>query len=522
MALTKSVSEIIEGDSSGLLAIHPSWERVPLAAVGRVLNGFPFDSAQFSNSEGTPLVRIRDVVSGETKTFYTGAFDSAYVVRAGDLLVGMDGDFNTARWRNADALLNQRVCKVEIDARFYVPGLLDRVLPAYLGAIHAETSSVTVKHLSSRTVEDIRLPLPPLAEQHRLTEKLDELFTELDAGVAELLAAQKKLAQYRKSLLKAAMEGALTADWRAANPLQESGEALLARILRERRARWEAWQLDKFKAHDKTPPKDWQKKYPEPRQPDTSEMPLLPQGWVYASLDQLLLQLRSGSSETSIREVTAFPVLKSSAVRPRLIDFSALNYLTSAQSRTENRLELGDLLISRLSGSVEYVGCCAQVNELPLHGVQYPDRLFCGKLVAHSETVGSHIVICMSSPHARAKIEKAAKSTAGHKRISLSDLHPFAIALQPLLEAQELVCVVETSLSAIARQELAIQLALNQSTAQRQNILRAAFTGQLVPQDPADEPASVLLARIRTERDSQVANKKPAKRMPDQRKKEPS
>lgn len=370
------------------------------------------------------------------------------------------------------------------------------------------TGSTRLK-LTSSAMKQIPMVVAPAAEQTRIVAKLEELLSDLDAGVVELKVAQRKLAQYRQSLLKAAVEGALTAEWRAKHAPTETGAQLLERILTERRARWEAKQLAKFKEQGKTPPKDWQKKYPEPVQPDTSGLPDLPQGWVYASLDQLLVQLRSGCAETSSREVTGFPVLKSSAVRPGSIDYSALNYLTSAQSRAENRLESGDLLISRLSGSVEYVGCCAQVNELPSHGVQYPDRLFCGKPVAHTETLGSHIVICLSGPYARAKIEKAAKSTAGHKRISLSDLHPFAIAIPPLREARESVRFVQTTLGEIARQESAIKLALKQANAQRQNILRAAFAGQLLPQDPADEPASVLLERIRAERAEHESAKKP-------------
>ncbi|MCW5643718.1 MAG: restriction endonuclease subunit S [Rhodoferax sp.] len=372
------------------------------------------------------------------------------------------------------------------------------------------TNHVNQASISSRTLaKTIPFLLPPAAEQTRIVAKLEELLSDLDAGVAELKAAQKKLAQYRQSLLKAAVEGALTAEWRAKHAPAETGAQLLARILAERRARWEARQLAKFAEQGKPPPKDWQKKYPEPVQPNTSGLPELPQGWVWASLDQLLVQLRSGSAETSIREPTEFPVLKSSAVRPGSIDYRALNYLSSTQSRAENQLERGDLLISRLSGSVEYVGCCAQVDQLPSHSVQYPDRLFCGKLVGHMKTLGSHIVICISGPYARAIIEKAAKSTAGHKRISLSDLHPFAIGLPSLQEAEELARHVETALGEVSRLEAAIQLALKQSTAQRQNILRAAFAGQLVPQDPSDEPASMLLERIRAERAAQAAAKKP-------------
>lgn len=197
MAFTMTVAELIDADTSGMLGKHSTWERVPLADVAAILNGAPFDSAYFSNSEGMPLVRIRDVIAGQTSTYYTGDYEDAYLVQQGDLLIGMDGDFNSGFWRSEAALLNQRVCKVSPNEAFYEKRLLALVLPGYLAAINANTSSVTVKHLSSKTVSEIGLPLPPLPEQTRIVEKLEELLADLDAGVTELKTAQKKLAQYR-------------------------------------------------------------------------------------------------------------------------------------------------------------------------------------------------------------------------------------------------------------------------------------------------------------------------------------
>lgn len=112
MAFTMTVAELINGDTSGLLGKHPSWERVPLADIACILNGAPFDSTLFSATEGVPLVRIRDVLAGKTTTYYTGPYDDVYLVSPGDLLVGMDGDFHTGFWGTQTALLNQRVCKL--------------------------------------------------------------------------------------------------------------------------------------------------------------------------------------------------------------------------------------------------------------------------------------------------------------------------------------------------------------------------------------------------------------------------
>lgn len=154
------------------------------------------------------------------------------------------------------------------------------------------TGSTRLK-LTSSAMKQIPMVVAPAAEQTRIVEKLEELLSDLDAGVAELKAAQKKLGQYRQSLLKAAVEGALTAEWRAAQKVgagetaPETGAHLLERILTERRAHWEAKQLAKFAEQGKTPPKDWQKKYPEPVGPDTSDLPELPEGWVWATLSQV-------------------------------------------------------------------------------------------------------------------------------------------------------------------------------------------------------------------------------------------
>ena len=132
MALTVSIQELVAGSKSPLLAIRPQWSRVRLGDVAEVLNGFAFKSSQFSRDEGMPLIRIRDVGGDGSDTKYTGEYDDRYLVRAGDLLVGMDGDFNCARWRAAPGLLNQRVCKVSVDPHVYEPRLLDYVLPACL------------------------------------------------------------------------------------------------------------------------------------------------------------------------------------------------------------------------------------------------------------------------------------------------------------------------------------------------------------------------------------------------------
>lgn len=270
MALTIPVSEIVEKSKNPLLGKHESWGRVLLGDVATILNGFAFKSSDFSNDRGMPLIRIRDVGKDGTETNYLGEYDSRYIVEPGDMLVGMDGDFNCARWHGPRGLLNQRVCKITLHSDSYLPKFLDYTLPGYLKAINDVTSSVTVKHLSSRSIEEIPLPLPPKEVQQRLVAEIEKQFSRLDEAVASLKRIKANLKRYRAAVLKSAVEGKLTEEWRKAHPDVEPASKLLERILTERREKLsERVQLK------------------EPAAPDASELPSLPKGWTWASVDQI-------------------------------------------------------------------------------------------------------------------------------------------------------------------------------------------------------------------------------------------
>lgn len=196
MTLRLHPDEIVDQSASPLLSIAPSWERVRLGEVADIVNGAAFKSSLFNNDgRGEPLVRIRDVGGDEAQVHYDGPYEKRHVIDHGDLLVGMDGDFRVARWGGGRALLNQRVCRVAVkDPDLYDERLLLYVLQPYLDAVHAVTSSVTVKHLSSRTVQDLPIPLPPRAEQGRIVAAIEEHLSRLDAAEAVLRSAEERVA----------------------------------------------------------------------------------------------------------------------------------------------------------------------------------------------------------------------------------------------------------------------------------------------------------------------------------------
>lgn len=159
-----------------------------LPEVCTIQYGFPFDSAKFSDSNGMPLIRIRDVVRGYSETYTTEEYKSEYIVHENDLLIGMDGEFNIAKWGKTPALLNQRVCRlapkdsIDKDYLFYF-------MPVALKRIEEKTPFVTVKHLSAKELNKIEIPVLSLEEQRKIAEtlsKVDELIAFRDQQLAKL------------------------------------------------------------------------------------------------------------------------------------------------------------------------------------------------------------------------------------------------------------------------------------------------------------------------------------------------
>ena len=161
--------------------IPDSWEWVKLYDCVSILYGYPFESNMFNEDGfGFPLIRIRDVLPARTKTYTTEVADERYVIKKGDMLVGMDGNFNVRFWNSEPAYLNQRVCKIETKEEVLFQKFLYYYFPIALEEIFKSVSYVTVKHLSDKHLRTMYIPLPPLAEQKRIVAKIEEVFKEID------------------------------------------------------------------------------------------------------------------------------------------------------------------------------------------------------------------------------------------------------------------------------------------------------------------------------------------------------
>ncbi|MFA5694614.1 MAG: restriction endonuclease subunit S [Proteiniphilum sp.] len=174
-----------------------------LVDVAKILYGFPFQSNMFTDDEKyIPLIRIRDIKQGKGSIYFKGSFSSEFIIKRGDMIVGMDGEFNLNKWNDRDSILNQRVCKIESkNENITNNNYLFHLLIPLFKKIESETSGSTVKHLSAKAINNISIPIPPLPIQQEIVRILDT-FTDLDAELqAELEARKKQYEHYRNQLL---------------------------------------------------------------------------------------------------------------------------------------------------------------------------------------------------------------------------------------------------------------------------------------------------------------------------------
>jgi type I restriction enzyme S subunit len=369
-------------------------------------------------------------------------------------------------------------------------------------------SGTTFLEISGAKAAQIPVAIAPIREQRRIVAGIEEQFTRLEAGVEALRRVQASLKRYRASVLKAACEGRLVPTEaelaRAEGREYEPADKLLARILEERRARWEAVQLAKMHAAGKAPKDDkWKAKYKEPVAPDSTNLPNLPEGWVWARWEQVGFSQNGRSFPSKEYQASGVKLLRPGNLHIRgLVEWTEENtrflpkrweaefpgFIVGARELVMNLTAqslkdefLGRVCITRNSDDCllnQRIARLTPVHVLPEYLLwmfksevfrQFVDGLNKGSLIQHMFT---------------------------------SQLAAFCLPLPPLAEQHRIVAEVEQRLSVIDELETVVEANLKRAERLRQAILKRAFEGKLVPQDPSDEPASVLLERIKAAKSS--------------------
>lgn len=369
--------------------------------------------------------------------------------------------------------------------------------------------STTIPGLNRNDLYNVDFLLCPESEQNLIVEKLEELLSDLDKGVAELKTAQEKLNQYRQTLLKSAVEGTLTKEWREekAHKITETGEQLLARILKERRARWEKQKIEEFGSKGQTPPKNWKDKYPEPIAPDTSELPKLPEGWVWACIDQLV---EIGTGVTPLKSRSDYykggnvPWITSGAVNDEVVT-SSNSYITETalEECGLTTYPIGTLLVA-MYGEGKTRGKCSELRIPATINQALAALVFNGV----SEKIKDFIKIVLMNDYQKMR---SRASGAAQPNLNLLIMRSLCVPLPSIEEQTTINNIVNQKKKEIDLQSLSIDSTEHMLNEQRKNILKDAFSGKLVEQNINDEPVSVLLERIKFERQARDNLPKPKK-----------
>jgi type I restriction enzyme S subunit len=381
-------------------------------------------------------------------------------VEANDVLLNITGAsigrVTTTPESMAGARVNQHVCIIRPNPELY-PRFLAQFLasPDQQRKVMNVQVGVTRQALTKAMVLDWEIPLPPLDEQRQLVAEIEKQFSCLDEAVANLKRVKANLKRYKAAVLKAAVEGKLTEDWRRTHLDVEPASELLKRILAERRTRWNG-----------------KGKYKEPSQSSTSDLPPVPQGWVWATVESLSTRVvdgvhkkpdyaPSGVPFVTVRNLTAGPG----------ISFEHLNYITEDdhnQFIKRANPERGDILVSK-DGTL---GVIRVIDSAEVFSIFVSVALVKPVL----KGMNNYFAVALQSPQVQAQM---VPKGSGLQHIHLEDLRQDCIPLPSLVEQQRIVEEVERRLSIIEDLETIAAVNFRRSDKLRQSILNKAFTGTL-------------------------------------------
>lgn len=505
--------------------IPPSWAQVTLSDIADVAQGqSPPGSSYNAHGEGMPFFQGKAEFGSMHPVTAKWCSEPTKVAEPGDVLISIRAPVGPTNLADVRCCIGRGLAAIRPFNQ-----LPPRFLLYYLRhtdfLLARQATGSTFQAISGAQLRSHPVVVPPRSEQQRIVEAIESYYTRLDDALATLERVQRNLKRYRASVLKAAVEGRLVPTEaelaRAEGRSYEPASTLLDRILAKRHRRWEEAELAKMKARGKPPHDDgWKAKYTEPVAPDTTDLPELPEGWCWASVDQLG-DVSGGVTQNAKREAlpSQFPFLRVANVYAnelRLADVKTIGITESELSRV--LLAPRDLLIVEGNGSIE------QIGRVALWDGSIAPCIHQNHLIKVRFTIDELPKWCLCwllAPRGRAAIERVASSTSGLHTLSLSKVSRLPVPLAPLAEQLRAVTEVDrlTTLALAAEREV---LANSRRLARlRQSILKWAFEGRLVDQDPSDEPASVLLERIRAERQAEHAAA-PGRRRPGTAQRSPS
>ena len=513
------MSELLDTEPNHRWAIPQSWSWTIASQVAQIIGGGTPSTKESENFEDgeipwiTPAdltgYREKMIRRGERNITEKGLRDSgAKLMPAGTVLFSSRAPIGYVAIADNPVATNQGF-KSFVPSEAVTADYLYYYMQFAKPIAKEMASGTTFLEISGAKAAQIPIPIAPLREQQEIVAEIEKQFTRLDAATAALKRVQANLKRYRASVLKAACEGCLAPTEaelaRKEGRDYEPAEKLLQRILRERRARWETDTLAKMIAAGRCPNDDrWKQKYKEPSAPDTNSLPEPPEGWCWASADQICSQITDGEHIQPPYRASGKPLLTAKHVQDGRMDFRDFGLIDDesfAKARARCAPGEGDILVVSVGATTGRTG---------IVGKEPSFAIVRSVLLLRPIIVSRYLLTWAQSPFCQDWIGSASGSTA-QAHFYINDAKRMPVALAPESEQLRITDERDRMLSVLDALQAALADKVKASASLRQAVLSSAFTGQLVPQDPADEPASALLERIRAERSASAASK-PARR----------
>lgn len=502
--------------SDELTELPEGWEWVKISDVAEKVGSgaTPRGGSESYKLSGIPLIRSMNVHFDGLKLDGLAYLDDKQAnelknveVKTNDVLLNITGAsigrVTQASSEMDGARVNQHVCIIRtnpvLDACFLSKYLAS---PSIQNWIMAEEYGATRQALTKQMILNFDIPLPPLNEQKRIVAKIEELRDRLHRSKQALEAVPELCDRFRQSVLAAAFRGDLTADWREENPDVEPASVLLERIRSDRRRKWEETELQKLKAVGRIPKNSkWKDKYQEPEPCDDALLPKLPDEWRWVPVEFLATKVVDGVHKKPNYVEYGIPfVTVRNLTAGTGISFDKLNYVSQEDHEEffkRANPEKGDLLISK-DGTL---GVTRVIRTDKVFSIFVSVALV--KPVAYE--MSDYLELAFCSPQMQ---NQMLGTGSGLQHIHLKDLRRYAVPVTSLKEQEEIVVRVRQLFKAIEEIQKQYDAAKVNLDCLNQSILAKAFRGELVEQDPNDEPASVLLDRIRAEREALQSKKK--------------
>lgn len=379
-------------------------------------------------------------------------------------------------------------------------------------------SGTTFLELSASKFAQIPIPLPPLQEQYRITEKIEQLFSELDNSISQLNLARNQLKVYNQVLLKQAFEGKLTEQWRKENN-PEPAEELLKRIKEEKKVRYEQelknwkdsvkkWENEgKNTSKPRKPPKPVE--YPKLKKEDLDKFPTIPDSWIWVKNNELLYYVTSGSRDwKKYYSNTGSYFIRTQDIKTNSLELSnAANVdLPETAEGKRSLVEKGDLLMTITGANVGKIAIIDQ--EIPEAYVSQSVAL----MKPVKKEIAPYLHSYFQSTTFGSRMINELVYGVGRPVLSLENMREAAVAMPSLEEQKIIIKEIDSQFSIIEKLEIEVNNGITKTEALRQSILKRAFEGKLIEQSPNDEPATELLKRIQTEKREYLEEQKKQKK----------